>query len=212
MRARLHGIPATLALVAVNFGVFGAQLARGDVGGQLRLEGGWSGIAERPWTPLSVFVLHEAVLHLALMMVLLVAFGGLLERATSSLHVLGVYVACGLVGSFVLASVASLLDREEAAVGSSAAVLGVAAAAIVLRPDTRVLAGRAQQWLIVFVVVNLVLLVPSPLGSAAHLAGIAVGAAAGYALERSRRVQDAPRNDSPRRVKRVSGSNADQPH
>jgi len=44
-----------------------------------------------------------------------------------------------------------------------------------MQPSARVFGAKATQWLAVLVGINVVLLVSQPLGSVAHLAGLAVG-------------------------------------
>jgi membrane associated rhomboid family serine protease len=48
-----------------------------------------------------------------------------------------------------------------------------------VRPVERVLGGTATQWFTILVAVNIVFLLSQPLGSVAHLTGLAVGAAYG---------------------------------
>jgi membrane associated rhomboid family serine protease len=168
--------------VLVNVVVYVLQLLEDGVGDQLALPGDPGEIWQRPWTVVTVMFLHEHPLHLALMLAMLVAFGVALERAARSRAVVAVYLGSGVVGAVALVATASLLDVDDPAVGSSAAVLGVAAALLALRPSARLLGGESRQWLAAIVVANIALSVTAPTSSAAHLAGVAVGLLAGRRL------------------------------
>ena len=174
--------PAVLAIIAVLVAVFAAQAVSADVAEQLALPGDTADLADRPWSPLTVMFLHENVLHLLVMVLMLAAFGMLLEQATSAGHVLAVYLLAGLAGSLAVLAALAVVEADGTLVGASAAVLGVAAAVLALRPSDRVLGGTATQWFSVLVAVNIVFLLSQPLGSVAHLTGLAVGAAYGRRL------------------------------
>jgi membrane associated rhomboid family serine protease len=176
--ARVLRSPAVLTLIGINVAVFVVQLVRDDVAEALVLHSG-AALTERPWTLVTVFFLHELVGHIALLVLVLVTFGVALERLVGARHVVLIYLASGLVGSLAIVLAAGPSGWEERMVGSSAAFHGIIAAFIALRPDAVVLGSKAKTWLIVLVVVNVVLMVPTglgtPLSSAGHLIGLAVG-------------------------------------
>ncbi len=176
--ARVLGSPAVLTLIGVNMAVFVAQFFRDDVAEVLVLHAG-EALTERPWTLVTVMFLHEWVVHVALLVGVLLAFGVALERLVGARHVMLIYLASGFVGSLAIVLASGPFGWDERMVGSSAAFHGIIAAFIALRPDADVLRSKANTWMIVLVVINLVLMVPTgfgtPLSSVAHLIGLAVG-------------------------------------
>lgn len=59
----------------------------------------------------------------------------------------------------------------------------MAAAILTMRPSSKVFGGTTTQWFAALVGVNVVFLLTQPLGSVAHLVGLAVGAAYGRGLQ-----------------------------
>lgn len=173
---------AVAALVVVNVLVYVLQLMDGGVADELALRVDPDEVLDRPWSVVTVMFLHELLIHLVLMLAVLVVFGAALEKLVRARFVIAVYLAAGLAGAagFVATSIA--LDLDDRAVGSSAAVLGIVAALIALRPEDRLAGGKATHWLAAIVVVNLLLMTSAPGSSAAHLAGVVVGLAAGRLL------------------------------
>lgn len=149
-----------------------------DIAERLSLPGTVESLGERPWSPLTVMFLHELLVHLAAMVLMLAAFGPLLEQAARAVDVIAVYLLSGLAGSLgILAAMAAFPAWEEDGriVGSSAAVFGVTAAVLAMRPSSRLFGGTTTQWLGALIAVNIVFLLSLPLGSVGHLLGIAVG-------------------------------------
>jgi membrane associated rhomboid family serine protease len=174
---RLASSPAVLTLIGINVAVFVAQLVRSDVAEALLLRSG-AALTERPWTLLTVFFLHEILVHIAALVLIMLIFGVALEQLVGARHVVSIYLAAGFVGSLAIVLASGALGVDERMVGSSAAFHGIIAAFIALRPDAVVLGSKARTWLIVLVVVNLVLMFPTdltPLSGPGHLAGLAVG-------------------------------------
>lgn len=174
--------PATLSIIAIQVGVYIAQSVDSVVAHRLSLAVDAQDLGERPWSPLTVMFLHELLVHIALMVLMLAAFGTLLEQASRAIDVVTVYLLAGLAGSVaVLAATPALpaAAEEGTIVGASAAVFGVSAAILAMRPSSRVLGGTAPQWLAALVGINIVFLFSLPLGSVAHLVGVAVGWAYG---------------------------------
>jgi membrane associated rhomboid family serine protease len=175
--ARIARSPAVLTLVGINVAVFVAQLLRNDVAEALVLHSG-GGLTDRPWTLVTVFFLHELIVHLAALVLVMLVFGVALEQHVGGRHVVLIYLTAGFVGSLAIVLASGALGIDERMVGSSAAFHGIIAAFIALRPDAVVLGSKARTWLIVLVVMNLVLMFPTdftPLSGAGHLAGLAVG-------------------------------------
>jgi membrane associated rhomboid family serine protease len=174
---RMGSSPAVLALIGISIAVFVAQLIRSDVAEALVLHSG-AALTERPWTLLTVFFLHEILVHIAALVLIMLVFGVALEQLVGARHVVLIYLAAGFVGSLAIVLASGALGLDERMVGSSAAFHGIIAAFIALRPDTVVLGSKAKTWLLVLVAVNLVLMFPTdftPLSGAGHLAGLAVG-------------------------------------
>lgn len=173
---RLMRSPATLSIIAVQIAVFIAQEVNSEVADRLSLPGDPGGLGERPWSPLTVMFVHENIVHLVVMVLMLVAFGTLLEQSTRAVDVVAVYLLAGLAGSLaVLAALGAFETDGSSLVGASAAVFGVAAAVLAMRPSSKVFGGKATQWLAVLVGINIVFLLSQPLSSVAHLVGLAVG-------------------------------------
>jgi membrane associated rhomboid family serine protease len=181
-RRRYHERRAVAALVVVNVLVYVFQLLDSGVADELALRADPGEVLDRPWTVVTVMFLHEHPMHLVLMLAVLVVAGAALEELVRARFVIAVYLAAGLAGAAAFVATSTALDLDERAVGSSAAVLGVAAALIALRPHERLVGGKATHWLAAIVVVNLLLAASAPGSSAAHLAGVAVGLAAGRLL------------------------------
>jgi membrane associated rhomboid family serine protease len=115
-------------------------------------------------------------------------FGVRFERVAGAGHVLGVYLFAGLVGSLALVTTGAVTGFDEPSVGASAAFLGFVGALAVL--PRAAWGKRLEVGKIVVVVLATQVLVPAIgigdwVSSAAHVAGLAVGAGYGYLLVRS---------------------------
>lgn len=180
MRSRV-----VLAIIAVQILVFLAQLVDPAVAERLSLPGDADVWTDRPWSPFTVMFVHEDFVHLAVMVVMLAAFGMVLEHSAPARHLIAVYLLAGVAGSLgVVASLAAFpsLADDGTFVGASAAVFGVTAAVVAMRPRARIYRGQATQWLAVLVAVNVVFAFAQPLSSVAHLVGLAVGVMYGRRL------------------------------
>jgi membrane associated rhomboid family serine protease len=180
---------AVLSLITIQAVVYIAHLVNPEMVARLSLPGDTQGLVDRPWSLLTVMFVHESIVHLAAMMLMLAAFGTLLEQSTRARDVVVVYLLAGLAGSLAVLAAFSVSEPDGTLVGASAAVFGVAAAVLAMRPSSRVFGGKAIQWLAALVAINIVLLLSQPLGSVAHLVGIAVGLGYGRWL-RTRARQD----------------------
>jgi membrane associated rhomboid family serine protease len=183
--------PAVLPLIAVLVIVFVAQLATPGLGDRLSLPGSAADLGDRPWSPLTVMFVHDNIVHLVVMVVMLAGFGALLEQRARSVDVVAVYLIAGLAGSLAVVATLAAFETDGTLVGASAAVFGVAAAALVMRPSSRILGGTATQWLVALVAINIVFLLSQPLSSVAHLTGVAVGVAYGSVLMQGTRANPA---------------------
>lgn len=182
----LMSSPAVLVLIVTQIVVFVAGTVNPAVAHRLSLPADIAALGDRPWSPLTVMVVHENLVHLAVMVLMLAAFGPLLESSVRSWEVVALYLVAGLAGSSAVLAVVAAFETDGTLRGASAAVFGVAAAVLARRPSARVLGGKASQWLAVLVGLNIVFLLTQPLGSVAHLAGLAVGVAFGRLIARGR--------------------------
>jgi membrane associated rhomboid family serine protease len=173
--------PATIGLVLSNVAVFVARTIDSGLDDVLGLRRGWNEVLEQPWTLLSVAFTGANLLHLALAVGVILLAGGAVERRVGSLHLLGIYVASGVAGSMAMATAASAgVDASEISLGASAAFLGLVGALAALPTDKALGSLHLPQVAIVVTGLNLiqpVLGVGDWTSSAAHLAGLAVGAA-----------------------------------
>jgi membrane associated rhomboid family serine protease len=193
LRAELTSAPMSAVLIAANLAVFVAVSLDGRLLDVLALPPDWAGVAEQPWTLLTVFFTAEVLLHIAVAVLAIVLFGRRFERVAGPVHLLGVYVAAGLAGSLAIVATATLTGLDEPSVGASAAFLGLLGA---LATSPRSAWGAkldVRTWVVVVIVLQFVAPLLSEVSgvgagigdwtsSAAHLVGLAVGAAYGYAL------------------------------
>jgi membrane associated rhomboid family serine protease len=188
----LRRTPIALALIAVNVAVFLALTAVPGLEEVLGLPAGWEEVAERPWTLVSVTFTAGNLLHLAGAVAFVLVFGRELEELASGLHLLAVYVLAGLAGSAALTTLASSTGLEGISLGASASFLGLFGAIAVLPVSARLERLPLRPILAAIVLVNVV----GPLmdiggwaSSAAHGAGLAVGALYGWALRSRERTE-----------------------
>jgi rhomboid protease GluP len=196
MRGPWRGTPVTLALVAINVGVFALMLVRGAGlwHGSTEIQLAW-GANFAPatqdgewWRLLTAMFLHFGLVHLALNAWALWDAGRLVERLYGSLRFAGLYLGAGLTGNLV-----SLVVQGNRAVsgGASGAIFGVFGALLVcLARERRAIEAREFRWLFggaaVFTAASLALgfLIPG-IDNAAHLGGFVSGGLLGAALARS---------------------------
>jgi hypothetical protein len=104
-------------------------------------------LLERPWTVLTVMLLHANFFHLFANMVTFYFFGNPLERMVGGRELLKFYVAAGLfssIGFVLFRNLVWVLTNHQPgtfgpAVGASGAVVGVFAAVAMLYPNAEVL-------------------------------------------------------------------------
>ena len=187
LRAAISSAPMSAVLLALNLTVFVAVNIEGRLLDVFSLPPDWAGLLQQPWTVLTVFFTADAFVHIAVAILVIGLFGGKLERIAGSVQVLMVYLLAGLAGSLALVATAAVTAVDEPSVGASAAFLGLVGALAVCPRDAQ--GDELAVGKIVVVIVVLQLVAPA-LGigdwasSAAHLAGLAVGAAYAYLLLR----------------------------
>jgi membrane associated rhomboid family serine protease len=141
--------------------------------------------ALQPWRLVSYQFLHGNLLHIVLNMLALFFFGPTLERHWGSRRFTFFYLGCGIVAglSFLLLMAFGVVGPNPL-LGASGAILGVLVACAILFPQTivflfiipmpiRVLAVVMA----LMYVVNIIAKGPNAGGDAAHLGGMAAGAA-----------------------------------
>lgn len=185
--------PATIALIAVNLLVYIATVAQGD---GLSRPGGWLiengaliggvdgafGVANGDWWRLATSAfLHASLLHIAFNMFALYSIGSAVEQLLGTTRYLLIYSAAGLSGS---AGALLLSDRLDVTVGASGGIFGLMGALLIWEfVQTGSFAGQALG----LIVLNLALTFAIPnISIGGHIGGLVGGAAAAYALMRTR--------------------------
>jgi membrane associated rhomboid family serine protease len=143
------------------------------------------GRALQLWRLVSYQFLHGSAMHLFLNMLGLFFFGPTLERHWGSKRFIAFYLLCGVVGglSYYFLALVHLVSVGTL-VGASGAILGVLAACAILFPDFIVIIllfpvpiRVAAVVMLLFSVVNILMGGSNAGGDAAHLGGMAAGAA-----------------------------------
>jgi len=141
--------------------------------------------ALEPWRLVSYQFLHGSPLHIVMNMIGLFFLGPVLERHWGSRRFILFYLSCGVVGGLTyLALTAVGVVGAGTLVGASGAILGVLVACAILFPQVvlflvivpmpiRVFAALMTLWYVVSIVTG----GPKAGGDAAHLGGMAAGAA-----------------------------------
>ncbi len=178
----------TRALVAINVGVYLAELANGsgiygDRGyffengalyGPFVAQGDW-------WRLFTAMFLHYGPIHLGLNMLALYWFGTVVEGAIGHMRFLVLYLVSGLAGS----AGALLVTPNTPTVGASGAIFGILGALLILEwLQTGSFAGPAMT----LIVVNLAFtfFASSSISVGGHLGGLAAGIIGMLALARLR--------------------------
>ena len=178
----------TNVLIAANVAMFVVELALGGatIGVLVQLGAIFpQRVAEGEyWRLLTSMFLHVGYVHLALNMVTLYIFGGVLERVVGSLRFAALYLVTGFVGSAVSFTFGGPL---RIAAGASGAIFGLLGAWLAYNWRRRRLSAAAQgnlQVVLILLGANLVLGVVMPgIDNAAHLGGLAAGIVAGLVAE-----------------------------
>ena len=179
----------TMALVAINVGVFLAELALGGNAGTGT--GNWiydKGVLFGPyvaqgdwWRLVTAAFLHYGPLHLAMNMYGLYLAGSLLEQVVGRWRFLLLYLASGVAGS----AGALVLDPLAATAGASGAIFGVFGALFVLERRRHIATGGQVAGLIVL---NLVFtFAVSGISVGGHIGGLIGGVVLMWVLLHFRR-------------------------
>ena len=175
--------PVTIALIAINVGVYLLELAIGGAydgtGNSIFYKGalfahgyfdGSPGVGDGGWWRLiTAAFLHYGPIHLALNMLALYWFGRVLENVIGSLRFMLLYIACGLAGS----AGALYLTPNSPTVGASGAIFGVLGALLVLERRGVIQSGGQ---ILALIVLNLVLTFSlSGISIGGHIGGLIAG-------------------------------------
>jgi membrane associated rhomboid family serine protease len=179
-----QGSLLTKALIALNIGIYLAELAGGA---SVNADSGWifvHGVLYGPlvadgdwWRLITAAFLHYGPFHLGLNMLALWWFGAPLEEALGRGRFLLLYLVSGLAGS----AGALIASPTAVTVGASGAIFGILGAALVLeRQGTPVFGGA-----LTLIVVNLAFTFAVPnISIGGHLGGLAGGILGTLALSR----------------------------
>lgn len=172
------------AIIALCIAVFFLSLiARDFVDGYLALNPEY--LSERPWTLITYMFVHANFDHLFWNMLFLFFFGMELERRVAERTFLEIYLLSGIV-----AAGAQMLIASGGLVGASGALYGVMGCLAMIAPEIRVLVFFVLPLSIRAAVVVFALIDFLMIGSAdsiahmAHIAGLLVGLAFGYAMRK----------------------------
>ncbi|MEY4927514.1 MAG: hypothetical protein RI894_1950 [Bacteroidota bacterium] len=138
------------------------------------------------WTPITYMFLHEGIGHLFFNMLSLYWFGSILQDMGGRKLILPIYLLGGLVGwaVFVLSAFAPNLYVGNMALGASAGVMAILAAAATLVPRYELhllIIGRVELWLVALFLIVVDLASISALnptnngGHLMHLGGVVAG-------------------------------------
>jgi membrane associated rhomboid family serine protease len=195
--ASLRAVPrVTQALIAINVGMFVAELATGgqldasfsgDFNSRLvrwgALQPGRIALYHEYWRLVTAMFLHGGLLHIGLNMYVLWVLGTVIEPAYGPRRFLAIYLVSGLFGS-----VASFLFSSPfvTGVGASGAIFGLLGAWVAynLRRRGSPVASAQLRWALFWIGINLVIGFSfSGIDNLAHLGGLVGGLAAGYVAE-----------------------------
>lgn len=139
----------------------------------------------QPWRLITYQFLHAGIRHILYNMLILYYFGPLLERQWGSKKFITFYLLCGAMGGVVYPIlVLSGFFHPIPLVGASGSIYGILAAAAILMPQLKlyvmgIFPLKLRTLAIILVAVSILLLLRgyNAGGEAAHLAGVAAGAA-----------------------------------
>lgn len=183
MSAKAAAPWATALIVALTVAAYAWTATRTDAEFMAFLEAGAiRADAPRATAFLSYAALHGSLLHLAINVALVAAFGPGVERRGRAWGLLGIYLLSAVAGAVAHVAFAPAALRPML-VGASGAVSGVMGAHAAMLPAKRVALGAAVLWGLL----NVAGLLIDREGSrgisySAHLGGLALGAALGAVL------------------------------
>ncbi len=151
-------------------------------------------LLSRPWGLVTSMFLHGSITHLFFNMLALFFFGPLLERRIGSKSFLLVFF-----GSGILAGLAQVMVFPNSAVlGASGAIFGVLGTLTVLMPDLVIFLyfvplkmGYATALFAILDLFPVLTGTPDGIAHVAHLAGLAIGLAAGFWYRQKSKVRNA---------------------
>jgi membrane associated rhomboid family serine protease len=153
-------------------------------------------LLSHPWGLVTSIFLHDPrnIFHIFLNMLALFFFGPLLERRIGSKSFLALYLGSGILAGLVQV----IVFPSSAVVGASGAIFGVLGALTVMMPDLVVILYfvplKIVYLTILFVILDLFPMLtgaPDGIAHAAHLAGLAIGMAAGFWYRQKSKVRNA---------------------
>lgn len=148
---------------------------------------------DRPWTIITYMFVHLTFDHLFWNMLFLFFFGMALEQRVGERMFLVIYLLSGIVAAIGQILALSGMDSFIPMVGASGALFGVLGCLAIIAPEIRVLLFFVIPLSIKWAVVLYALVDFASLGSAdniahmAHITGLFVGLAFGYALRKKPR-------------------------
>jgi len=140
-------------------------------------------VLEKPWTLITYMFVHANFDHLFWNMLFLFFFGMELERRVGERVFLAVYLLSGIV-----AALGQMVLTSGPMVGASGALYGVMGALAIIAPEIRVLIAfivplRIQYAVAAFAIIDFLSLgAADSIAHMAHIVGLVVGLAFGYAL------------------------------
>jgi membrane associated rhomboid family serine protease len=151
-------------------------------------------LLSHPWGIITSIFLHGGFMHLFFNMLVLFFFGPLLERRIGSKSFLALFFGSGIIAG--LAQV--MVFPASAVIGASGAIFGILGALTVLMPDLKIILYFVPVKMVYATILFAILdLLPVLTGTAdgvahiAHLAGLAVGLAAGFWYRQKSKVRNA---------------------
>ena len=189
MAGGMHGMYATIAIIAVNVAVFLAQLVQGGTslgggGGKIAQNGALAGsyVADGDWWRLvtSAFI-HYGLIHILFNMWALYALGGSLERYAGTARFVAIYVCSILAGSAGALVADKITGAFSLTAGASGGVFGLLAALFILERQRGISLMQSQLGLILLLNLGLTFGV-SGISIGGHLGGLVGGGLAAFAL------------------------------
>lgn len=142
-------------------------------------------LMQRPWTLITYMFVHASFDHLFWNMLFLFFFGMELERRVGDLKFLQIYLLSGIV-----AATAQMLISSGSLVGASGALYGALGCLAIIAPEIRVLIFfviplSIRAAVVLFALIDFLTMGASDnIAHMAHIAGLLVGLAFGYAMKK----------------------------
>lgn len=142
-------------------------------------------LLQMPWTIITYMFVHAGFFHLFFNMWALFLFGGLLEQRVGERTFLAVFFASGIVAAF-----GQMLISSNPMVGASGAIFGVMGCLAIIAPDVRIIIFPFPIPISISVAIIIFALIDflsfgsvDNIAHMAHITGLLVGLAFGYALK-----------------------------